>query len=136
MHELVLRLAPGADLRRALEAECRTGLPHGGFVVCGIGSLADPVLRLAGQEDATRYEGPFEILTLCGTVTADGAHLHASVSSAQGKVFGGHVLHGCQVRTTAEILVVALETWSLRRAFDAATGSAELAPARRPPGGP
>lgn len=112
---------------------CRTNLPTGGFVLCGIGSLTDPVLRLAGQQTETRYQGPFEILTLAGSVTADGAHLHASIASSRGEVFGGHVPFGNQVRTTAEVLIVATETWSLSRELDGRTGFAELVTARRPP---
>jgi predicted DNA-binding protein with PD1-like motif len=126
MRELVLRLPPGADLRRSIEEECRSSLPGGGFVICGIGSLADPVLRLAGQDVETRYEGPYEILTLTGSVTADGAHLHASISSALGAVFGGHVAYGNRVRTTAELLLIAIESGCLSRRMDAATGFPEL----------
>lgn len=130
MRELVLRLEPGADLRRAVEAACRTQWPGGGFVLCGVGSLVDPVLRLAGRDVETRYDGPFEILTLSGSVTPEGAHLHASISSAQGEVLGGHVAYGNRVRTTAELLIVELQAWHLSRQHDPATGFAELA-ARR-----
>ncbi|MEO6276787.1 MAG: PPC domain-containing DNA-binding protein [Roseateles sp.] len=116
-----LRLNPGDDLRATLEASGRTG-----FVVAGIGSLAHAQLRFAGEPGATLIEGPLEILTLSGSLTPDGAHLHASVSDAAGRVFGGHVCAGCQVRTTAELLVAPLPAGSLRREFDAATGFAEL----------
>ncbi|GAB3765496.1 hypothetical protein GCM10028796_22880 [Ramlibacter monticola] len=126
MRELVLRLEPGADLRRAVETQCRACLPGGGFVLCGIGSLMHPLLRLAGQDDETRFEGPFEILTLAGSVTPDGAHLHASISSAQGGVSGGHVLYGNHVRTTAELLIVGVESLRLSREVDATTGFLEL----------
>ncbi|QJW85700.1 DNA-binding protein [Ramlibacter terrae] len=122
MRELVLRLSPGADLRRAIEAQCREALPEGGFVLGGIGSLQDPVLRLADRDDATTWPGPFEILTLTGTVTPEGAHLHASIASATGQVFGGHVVEGNLVRTAAEVLVVGLAQWRLARELDAGTG--------------
>jgi len=116
-----LRLNPGDDLRGALEAAARTG-----FVVAGIGSLAQAQLRFAGEPGPTLVEGPLEIVTLCGSLTPDGAHLHASVSDALGRVFGGHVCLGCTVRTTAELLVAPLQPGSLARTFDAATGYAEL----------
>lgn len=131
MRELVLRLPPGADLRRAIEAHCREALPEGGFVLGGIGSLQDPVLRLAGRDDATAWPGPFEILTLSGTVTQEGAHLHASIASETGQVFGGHVVEGNCVRTTAELLVVGLEQWRLARERDAGTGYPELVARRK-----
>lgn len=121
-----LRLHPGNDLRGALEAAGRTG-----FVVAGIGSLAQARLRFAGEPGPTLVAGPLEILTLSGSLTPDGAHLHASVADASGRVFGGHVCAGCEVRTTAELLVAPLPAGSLARAFDGATGYAELQ-VRRP----
>jgi predicted DNA-binding protein with PD1-like motif len=116
-----LRLNPGDDLRGALEAGGRTG-----FVVAGIGSLSHAQLRFAGEPGPTRLEGPLEILTLSGSLTPDGAHLHASLSDAAGRVVGGHVCAGCEVRTTAELLIAPLPAGSLAREFDAATGFAEL----------
>jgi hypothetical protein len=116
-----LRLNPGDDLRGALQALSLTG-----FVVAGIGSLVRADLRFAGEPGPTRLEGPLEILTLSGSLTPDGAHLHASVSDASGRVFGGHVCAGCEVRTTAELLVAPLQAGSMSRAFDPATGFTEL----------
>jgi len=116
-----LRLNPGDDLRGALEATGRTG-----FVVAGIGSLTQAHLRFAGEPGATRIEGPLEILTLSGSLTPAGAHLHASLSDAAGRVLGGHVCAGCEVRTTAELLVAPLPAGSLARAFDELTGYTEL----------
>lgn len=116
-----LRLNPGDDLRRSLESDGRTG-----FVIAGVGSLVHAQLRFAGEPGPTRIDGPLEILTLSGSLTPDGTHLHASVSDASGRVFGGHVCAGCEVRTTAELLIAPLSAGSLARAFDAATGYAEL----------
>jgi predicted DNA-binding protein with PD1-like motif len=116
-----LRLNPGDDLRGVLEASGRTG-----FVVAGIGSLAQAQLRFAGEPGPTFVAGPLEILTLSGSLTPAGAHLHASVSDAAGRVLGGHVCAGCQVRTTAELLIAPLPEGSLSRAFDSSTGHAEL----------
>jgi len=114
-----LRLHPGADLREALAG--RTG-----FVVAGIGSLSQAHLRLAGEPAATRIDGPLEILTLSGSLTPAGVHLHASVSDAAGRVIGGHVCAGCPVLTTAELLIAPLPAGSLSRAPDPATGYTEL----------
>ncbi len=116
-----LRLNPGDDLRGALEALARTG-----FVVAGIGSLTHAELRFAGDPGPTHIEGPLEILTLSGSLTPAGAHLHVSVSDASGRVLGGHVCAGCEVLTTAELLVAPLPPGTLSRAFDPATGYAEL----------
>ena len=121
-----LRLAPGADLRGALEDGLRSRGGRAAFVLAGIGSLSRARLRLAGREHPEELDGDLEILTLSGTVSPDGAHLHMSVADAAGRVLGGHVAAGCVVRTTAEVLVVALPGWSFAREPDPATGFAEL----------
>lgn len=83
-------------------------------------------LRLAAADDALVVPGPSEILTLSGSLGADHAHLHVSVSDAQGRVWGGHVLADCRVRTTAEVLIAWLPDWDFAREPDAATGYPEL----------
>lgn len=124
MTPLPVRLHPGDDLRAALEA---LHARHGGaFVLCGIGSLQGARLRLAAQAHETVFDGAFEILTLCGSLSADGAHLHMAVADAAGRVIGGHVGYGNVVRTTAEVLLAGVGGWALQRAPDAATGFDEL----------
>ena len=126
MQSLPLRIAPGADLREALESEFVSRGASAAFVISAIGSLSATCLRFAGAAEATRVEGPVEILTLAGSLSADGAHLHMSVADATGRVSGGHVAHGCLVRTTAEVLVVLMAEWSFARELDPATGYREL----------
>ncbi|MCY1534004.1 hypothetical protein D9M68_693600 [compost metagenome] len=109
----------------------QAGIGDAAFVVSGIGSLSGASIRFAGAETATRIEGDLEILTLAGTLSPDGSHLHLSVSDATGRVSGGHAAPGCVVRTTAEVLVAVLPEWRFSREPDAQTGYAELAPRRR-----
>ncbi|SEA01862.1 PPC domain-containing DNA-binding protein [Variovorax sp. YR216] len=121
-----LRLNPGDDLRAALDAARATHGCEAAFVVAGIGSLSAARLRLAGAEEPQSLDGDLEILTLCGTLSADGSHLHMSIADADGQVLGGHVAPGCIVRTTAELLVAWLPEWRFSREPDALTGYAEL----------
>jgi predicted DNA-binding protein with PD1-like motif len=121
-----LRLQPGDDLRRSLEqAVAQRGLAAV-FVLAGVGSLGPAMLRLAGADLPQRLDGDLELLTLSGSVSPDGAHLHLSVADAAGRVTGGHAAYGCTVRTTAELLLAVLPGWAFSRAPDAATGWAEL----------
>ncbi|WP_284279405.1 PPC domain-containing DNA-binding protein [Limnobacter litoralis] len=125
MNTLPLRLPPDADLRRALEEAAKSS---GGsaFVVSGIGSLQGATLRLADANSDTQFSGPFELLSLSGSVSPDGAHLHMAVANAQGEVLGGHVCYGNIIRTTAEVLLINLPDWALDREVDEATGFKEL----------
>ena len=122
MRVQVIRLDPGDDLRGALEG---LGL-QAGCIVSGIGSLTQAVLRFAAADEGTVIEGPLEVVSIAGTLSVDGAHLHASVSDAQGNVTGGHVMPGCVVRTTAEVVIGVLEGWEFRREVDEKTGYKEL----------
>ena len=125
MNLLPVRLKPGDDLRRALEALVGPAAPSA-FVISGIGSLGEARLRFADAASETVLAGPFEIISINGSITPDGAHLHMSVSNSEGRVSGGHVGYGNIVRTTVEAVLVLLPEWSLGREFDAATGFNEL----------
>lgn len=126
MQPFPIRLNPGADLRSAFEQLVRDHADRAGFVVSAIGSLDGAVLRFAGESCPVTLQGPMEIVSLSGSVTADGAHLHMSVSDREGRVWGGHVAAGNIVRTTVEALLVTLPDWSLSRQHDPATGYPEL----------
>jgi predicted DNA-binding protein with PD1-like motif len=128
-----LRLTPGTDLLLAL-----TGLPfqrgeRAGVVISGIGSLAPVRLRFAGSDGASTLAGDHEILSLAGSLSIDGAHLHLSVADADGRVAGGHLLEGSLVRSTAELLVAWLPDFTFRRGFDPQTGFRELQISRSEP---
>jgi uncharacterized protein len=126
MNALPIRLSPGQDLRRALEAALADRGSRAAFVLSGIGSLREARLRFAGAAEAATLTGDLEMLTLAGSVSATGSHLHATLAGADGQVRGGHVGYGCIVRTTAEVLVLLLETFEFSREPDAATGYDEL----------
>jgi predicted DNA-binding protein with PD1-like motif len=132
MQILPVRLAPQDDLRATLEAVLHE---HGGgaaFVLQGIGSLSVALVRLAGMAQPLELRADLEILTLAGSLSPDGAHLHISVADAQGRVTGGHLCPGSIVRTTAEVLVALLPDYRFTREDDAATGYKELAIRGRP----
>jgi len=127
MQLLPLRLPPGADLRPALQEALRAHGWDSAFVVAGIGSLSEARLRYAGEPVEAVLAGPLEILSLAGSLSADGAHLHMALADASGRVVGGHVgILGNLVRTTAEILLTPLTEWQLTRAYDGRTGFKEL----------
>ncbi|MBE9171571.1 DNA-binding protein [Cyanobium sp. LEGE 06143] len=70
-----------------------------------------PLLRLADRQESTTLDGALEIVSLAGTLSADGAHLHIAIADNTGAVIGGHLAPGSLVRTTAELLVGLLPHW-------------------------
>jgi uncharacterized protein len=126
MKVVPLRLQPGDDLRRALEAWMGEQQEQAGCVLSAVGSLSLAPLRLAGASETTEIRGALEILSLSGTLSPDGAHLHIAVADSSGSVIGGHLCAGSQVRTTAELVMGLLPEWGFCRELDPATGFAEL----------
>ena len=139
MKVVPLRLPPGADLRRTLEVWMGEQQEQAACLISAVGSLSVAQLRLAGATQATAIHGELEILSLSGTLSPDGAHLHIAVADRQGSVIGGHLCVGSLVRTTAELVIGLLPEWRFNRELDPATGYAELAikaqPERQSPAG-
>jgi predicted DNA-binding protein with PD1-like motif len=126
MKVVPLRLPPGADLRRALEAWMGEQQEQAGCMISAVGSLSLAQLRLAGATQAKAIHGELEILSLSGTLSSDGAHLHIAISGRSGAVIGGHLCAGSLVRTTAELVIGLLPDWRFSRELDPVTGYAEL----------
>ncbi len=126
MKVVPLRLQPGADLRRALEGWMGEQEEEAGCVISAVGSLSVARVRFAGASEATVIRGDLEILSLAGTLSPDGAHLHIAVADSSGAVIGGHLCLGSLVHTTAELVIGLLPDWRFSRELDAATGCAEL----------
>lgn len=53
-------------------------------------------------------------------------HLHISISDSTGKTIGGHLVEGCQIYTTAEIVIGEARGLIFSREKDAETGYQEL----------
>ena len=121
-----LRLAPGDDLRRRIEQTASAQGWGAAFVVAGMGSLRPAAVRFAGAEQASVIDRDLELLTLTGSLSPDGAHLHMSVADETAHVLGSHVAYGCRVRTTAELLIAVLPEWRFARELDMRTGFPEL----------
>jgi predicted DNA-binding protein with PD1-like motif len=125
------RLLPGQDLKRELQA-ATTALPlQAAIVLSAVGSLKIASLRLAEAQQAEVRPGPFEIVSLVGTLCREGLHLHISLADATGATWGGHLLDGCLIHTTAEIVVLEQEGLRFTRTLDVGTGFKELAIAPR-----
>lgn len=121
-----LKLEPGQDLKKEILNYCRSKKLSAGFVVSGIGSLKTLNLRLANSKDFLKKEEFFEILSLQGSLTENAVHLHMSVADSRGQCFGGHLMDGCEIYTTAEILIQELTDYKFERVLDPKTGYPEL----------
>ena len=97
------------------------------MVLACVGSTGPrTTLRPAGAGEARLLDGDYEIVSLTGTLSPTGHHLHMSISDRDCRTYGGHVLEGCTVRTTAEVVLGVLEGVAFNRPVDARTGFKEL----------
>ncbi|MDC3009531.1 DUF296 domain-containing protein [Synechococcus sp. AH-736-G20] len=108
MQPLPLKLAPGSDLRLSLEELAqRDGIS--GFVLGVVGNLTKASFQCPGQEKPTVLEGDLEVITLNGTFSPEGVHLHLSLSDGACQVWGGHLEPGTIVQKGVDLLIGVLE---------------------------
>ena len=129
------RLTPGADLREALQRFAVAQGLRAGFVLSCVGSLSRARLRMPGAEAYLEFDDAMEIVSLGGTLSPDGPHLHISLSRRDGVCVGGHLVSGCLVNTTVELVVGEALALAFARSPDPATGYAELDVRPRSPRG-
>lgn len=81
---------------------------------------------LCRQEATTSLTGTFEVISLNGTLELTGEHLHLAVSDPYGAMLGGHMMPGCTVRTTLELIIGELPALTFSRQPCAISGYDEL----------
>jgi predicted DNA-binding protein with PD1-like motif len=121
-----LRLHPGDDLKKEIESFVRSKNIQAGWINCGVGSLTDFHIRFANQPEGNKAAGHFEIVSLTGTLSTNGCHIHISISDSGGKTIGGHLLGDNLVYTTVEIMIQETDEMIFTREQDKATGWKEL----------
>lgn len=120
------RLQPNQDLKISIKNYVRENKIKAGVILSCVGSLNCAILRMAGGNSVKIFKGKLEIVSLVGTLSPNGCHLHIALSDKDGKVIGGHLNEGCMIYTTAEIVIGEIENLSFSRAIDENTGFKEL----------
>ena len=123
MRTTPIKLAPGDDLRLRLEQLAREEQASG-FVLGVVGNLSRAAFQCPGPPEPTVMEGDLEIITLNGTVSPTGVHLHLSLSDGACHVWGGHLEPGTLVLKGADVLV----GWS--ESASPAAAASEVAPSQ------
>ncbi|CAK6689291.1 DUF296 domain-containing protein [Synechococcus sp. CBW1107] len=109
MRSVPLHLEPGSDLRQALE-QLAVEQNASGFVLGVVGNLAQAAFQCPGRIAPTVLRGELEIITLQGTLSPQGVHLHLSLADGDCRVWGGHLEPGSRVLKGADLLVGLLDT--------------------------
>ena len=120
------RLKPGQDLKKEILKLAGEKQISAGWIVTCVGSLTNYHIRFANQTSGSSDSGHFEIVSLTGTVSMNGSHLHISVSDSTGRTTGGHLLDGNIVYSTAEIVIQSSPEYVFKREKDGTTPWEEL----------
>ncbi|MES2890770.1 MAG: PPC domain-containing DNA-binding protein [Bacteroidota bacterium] len=121
-----VRLKPGQDLRKEIQQLVSNKKISAGWISTCVGSLEAYNIRFANQPGGSVGNGFFEIVSLTGTVSINGSHIHLSISDSTGKTIGGHLLDGCRVYTTAELVILEDTRLDFKREKDGSTPWGEL----------
>jgi len=137
----VTRLLPGDELIDGIiQVTQKAGIERA-VVLSAVGSVRDVTVRAARkgarlpitpeQVDTHRLPGPFELLSLDGTIVPgeEGpfCHLHPALGAQDGSVRGGHLLHGT-VFSTVELMLAEVVGVSVVKRQSEETGLPELEP--------
>ncbi len=120
------RLKPGADLKKEIEAYVQQHGIKAAWISTCVGSLTDYNIRFANQPEGSKGSGHFEMVSLTGTLSSNGSHIHISISDSTGKTIGGHLMDSNIVYTTAEIILQEDDDFIFTREKDGSTPWEEL----------
>ena len=123
---MAIRLNPGEDLKHSLLKYCIDQKIDAAYLLSCFGSLRQAAIRFANKPEVAVFEQKLEIISLEGTLSQHGVHLHIAVSDREGQVIGGHLMDGSKIYTTAEIVVGIVPNTVFKREIDPLTGYREL----------
>lgn len=126
MNTFCVRLHRGDDLLCCIEKLARQNHIKAGVMLSAVGCLTEAKVRNAGGRDIDTIPDPCEIVSLMGTVSEERCHLHISLSLEDLYTVGGHLVNGCIVNTTCELVVASLDGWEFTAEDDPATGYDEI----------
>lgn len=126
MKTICKRLHRGDDLLKSIQALAKDQHIGAGVVLSAVGCISKGVVRDASGVTLRQIDAPCEIVSLNGTVSAIRCHLHIALSREDLSTVGGHLVEGCIINTTCELVIGVLDGWEIATEFDAETGYDEL----------
>lgn len=126
MKTLCIRLRRGDDLLGAIQALAEKEHLEAAVVLSAVGCVSTARVRDAGGVNLREIREPCEIVSLTGTVSRARCHLHIALSKEDLSTVGGHLVTGCIVNTTCELVLGVLDGWRFGTQDDPQTGYDEI----------
>jgi len=121
-----IRLTKGMDLKIEIQRVIKEKQIKAGIILSSVGCVSKARFRVADGINIKQINKNMELLSLNGTLSPKGIHLHINCSDQEGISFGGHLVEGNIVNTTCELVIGILENYKFDRAMDPTTGYEEL----------
>jgi uncharacterized protein len=143
---VAFRLSPGEDLLDGIQSTCEKYKIHNGVILSGIGSLDGvkffDVTTLPDTKAGYGYSepvvktGPTELISASGCICQgqEGEillHVHCCFADRDGNTFSGHLIRGCSVLMTADIVVGEFDGILMDRRMDDELGVYIVRPQQR-----
>lgn len=126
MRTVCKRLHRGDDLLGSIRALAEEAAIEAGVVLSAVGCISRGVVRDASGVNLKTIDEPCEIVSLNGTVSRTRCHLHIALSKEDLSTVGGHLVEGCIINTTCELVIGILDGWRFGVEQDSETGYDEL----------
>jgi len=120
------RLHRGDDLLASIEAIAKEHRLKAAVVLSAVGCVSRARVRDAGGVNCRNISEDCEIVSLTGTVGEVRTHLHIALSREDLTTLGGHLMPGCIINTTCELVLLELPDWQYGKVQDSQTGYDEI----------
>ena len=121
-----IRLHRGDDLLNSIKNLAQEKQIKAGVVLSAVGCVLQARLRDASGVNIRDIGEHCEIVSLNGTVSENRCHLHLALSKEDLSTIGGHMVEGCIINTTCELVIGELPGQQIDVEFDEETGYKEL----------
>jgi len=140
---IAFRLKPGTDVLDGITEVCKQYNIKNGIIMSALGSwrqaaFYNPVTLPNGRPGYSdpiilKGNGFLELLSLSGMICHDDEgnilpHIHISISDERGNAYGGHLINGCEVLLTTDIVIGVFSDIVMGRRFDEELGVPLFAP--------
>ena len=126
MRTVCCRLHRGDDLLLSIRRIAEEEKLQAAVVLSAVGCVSCARLRDASGVNIRELPEHFEIVSMTGTVSAVRCHLHVALSREDLSTVGGHLVPGCIVNTTCELVLLEMEDVAYQVEQDGETGYDEI----------
>ena len=126
MKMICKRLRRGDDLLLELKKLAQEEKMELAVILSAVGCVTRARLRDASGVTVREINEPCEIVSVTGTVSNKRCHVHIALSKEDLSTVGGHLMEGCLINTTCELVLAAVEGWRCGVEQDEETGYDEI----------